>query len=273
MFQSLSSSPSSDPFLCLYCKTIEQDKEIQRLKSTITKLEHELAQSTPAQDAVRGAPNSARRSYAGIVSGTQPPNLDAYIPELDSQPNRASNSERKFNVVVYGIKECNKGTSRQDRVIQDTDNATSIIAKTDDHFTAQSIRDCLRLGKYTESRNRPTLIKLTRAQDVTNILANRKKLAACPGISIKPDMNARERAIENILLRKRRELIISGQNGSKIKLRGNSLFVNKKKYGTVTGSLFTAVCEEEVPMEPDNTDPTGEEPQLPPPGTDSQSEN
>ena len=86
-------------------------------------------------------------------------------------------------------------------------------------------------------------------------------------------MNARERAIENILLRKRRELIISGQDGSKIKLRGNSLIVNKKKYGTVTGSLLTAVCEEEVPMEPDNTDPTGEERQLPPPGTDSQSKN
>ena len=42
------------------------------------------------------------------------------------------------------------------------------------------------------------------------MLANRKKLAACPGISIKPDMNTRERAIENILLRKRRELIIYG---------------------------------------------------------------
>ena len=143
------------------------------------------------------------------------------------------------------MKECQKGTSRQDRTIQDTDSATSIIANIDNQFMAQSMRDCFRLEKYTEGKNRPTLVKLTRAQDVTYILANRRKLAACPNIWIKPDMNARERAIENIMLKKRRELINSGLEGSKIKLRGKSLIVNNKKLGTVNGSTFTTLDDEE----------------------------
>ncbi len=207
-------------------------------------MEHKLAEQsthTPAQ----GGPTTDSPTYANIARDTQLKNPGAPTGNQTSKTSE-SNQDRRFNLVVYGMKECQKGTSRQDRTIQDTDSATSIIANIDNQFMAQSMRDCFRLGKYTEGKNRPTLVKLTRAQDVTYILANRRKLAACPNIWIKPDMNARERAVENILLKKRRELINSGLEGSKIKLRGKSLIVNNKKLGTVNGSTFTTLDDEEL---------------------------
>ncbi len=157
-FQAISSVSFSDRFLCLYCKTTEQDEEIKQLKETIVKLELKLAeQSTLTQ--VQGTTDSL--TYAKIARDTQLPDAPTR-----NQDNKTS-EERRFNFVMYGMKECQKGTSRQDRIIQDTDSATSIIANIDNQFTAQSVRDCFRLGKYTEGKSRPTLVKLTRAQDVT----------------------------------------------------------------------------------------------------------
>ena len=49
-------------------------------------------------------------------------------------------------------------------------------------------------------------------------------------------------SVRRVPLGRRRELINSGQDGSKIKLRGNSLIVNNKKLGTVTGSEFTTIA-------------------------------
>ncbi len=110
--------PSSDYFICRCCRTTEQDKEVQQLKNRITQLEQELAnQSTVVwADLYQGATTVASRTYsvyAKVVRETQLESQDAHKSDQDGQ-NRASNQERKFNVVVYGINECQKGTSRQE---------------------------------------------------------------------------------------------------------------------------------------------------------------
>ncbi len=51
------------------------------------------------------------------------------------------------------------------------------------------------------------LVKMSRTREVQSILANRRKLAQKPSVSIKPDMSFEERAVEKILLKKRWELI------------------------------------------------------------------
>ncbi len=48
---------------------------------------------------------------------------------------------------------------------------------------------------------------MSRTREVQSILANRRKLAQKPSVSIKPDMSFEERAVEKILLKKRWELI------------------------------------------------------------------
>ena len=51
-------------------------------------------------------------------------------------------------------------------------------------------------------------------------------------------MTRQERSIESILLIERRKLINSGTDKGSIKIRGNSLVLNKNKYGSVVDSEF-----------------------------------
>ena len=111
-------------------------------------------------------------------------------------------------------------------------------------LSSQSICDCTRIGKYSEERTRPVVARLTRVQDVYKILANRHKLPRSPNnvksyVSIKPFMTKTERLTESTLLKERRALIESGTDRRDIKIRGNSLYVNNRKFGTANELNFS----------------------------------
>ena len=60
--------------------------------------------------------------------------------------------DRKFNVVIYGIEECPKGTPKHERFNRDLENITVISSvDTDGSIQPQSIRDHFRLGKFKNS--------------------------------------------------------------------------------------------------------------------------
>ena len=119
-----------------------------------------------------------------------------------------------------------------------------------------SVRDCSRLGKYHEAKSRPILVKLTRTSDVQSILANRAKLANMPGISIKPDMTPEQRKTEKILLYEGKKLIQNGTDKKIIKLRGNCLYVQGQKHGSVTNFVFKAkVSPPETPSNATDSEP------------------
>ena len=53
------------------------------------------------------------------------------------------NRDRKFNVVIYGIDECEKGAPRHERMNQDLHKVTTIITKAKTNINPLSIRDLL----------------------------------------------------------------------------------------------------------------------------------
>ena len=55
-------------------------------------------------------------------------------------------------------------------------------------------------------------------------------------------MSHKERTTESTLLRERRSLINSGIERSSIRLHGNTLYVNKKKYGYANEYIFN-LCQ------------------------------
>ena len=83
---------------------------------------------------------------------------------------------------------------------------------------------------------------MSRTREVQSILANRRKLAQTPSVSIKPDMSFEERAVEKILLKKRWELMGQGVEKGKIKIRGKTLFVNNERHGFVNASTCIYTC-------------------------------
>ena len=162
------------------------------------------------------------------------------VPQPTPPPVNYSNSnpDRKFNLVVYGAKECVEGTNRHERLSHDVEVSTHIFQPLAPGISVHSIRDCVRLGKYNSVHCRPLLVKLTSTREVSTILANRAKLVSNPTISIKPDMTKHERVVESVLLKERRSLINSGLARKSIRIRGNTLYVNNTKLGSVIDSNF-----------------------------------
>ena len=109
----------------------------------------------------------------------------------------SSNSERRFNVyvVLFGLKESSKGTARQSRMMNDLEAASSTLNILVSSINKTSISDCFRLGKYNQSRNRPLLVRLTRACDAMLALSQGYKLSTQPDTFIKPDLSPEERSI------------------------------------------------------------------------------
>ena len=226
---------TTEPFYCQYCRCHNQEKEIARLQATVTALQTELSELKSSQVSDNDNKldsNAPERSYANVAQS----GLD--VPHAPFKPT-SHNPERKYNIVVYGIDECPKGLPRYMRTTRDTESVMAIIHSVDASIPEQSLRDCLRLGKFTDEKHRPILAKLSRSCEVSSILSNRGKLNSKPGISIKPDMTRGEREIESLLLKECRQLINSGTERSSIKIRGNALYIDRKKYGSVVNSTFS----------------------------------
>ena len=151
-------------------------------------------------------------------------------------------SDRKFNLVLYGISECPSGTSRPERVKQDLNSTVPVLSKLNADINPTSVRNCFRLGKYKKDHThpRPILVKLNRSIDVTSILSNRNSIED-KSIIIKPDMSPDERTKETLLLKERWSLIQSGIDKSDIKIKSSSIYIKGKKHGYVSHSVFTPV--------------------------------
>ena len=159
---------------------------------------------------------------------------------LSTQP---SAHERKFNLVIQGIAECNKGTPKHTRLSTDLNEVTSVLSSINTNISSNSIRDCFRLGKYSTNRSRPLLVKLTRSCDVHTTLSLR--LSEFPGVFIKPDLSPKDRHTESLLLKERRNLINSGVDRRPIRLNGNYLIVNRQRFGFVQDSKFQLYSTED----------------------------
>ena len=126
-----------------------------------------------------------------------------------SQSPLHSVEDKKFNTVVYGIKE------RPPRTAKPTFYEAKLPIITD------SIRDCFRLGKYKPDAQcpRPILIKSLRSADASLVISKVSSLK--PPVHIKPDLTPREKKIENYLHKERWSLIQLGFERPGIKTNGS----------------------------------------------------
>ena len=254
------------PFVCMVCNQQLQNERVSQLAAELESLKAELnvtkeqlarerlpcencspafSNDSETEQQPEGSTNVALQNnaeWSSVVkkkTKTKPsiPSKSASYPE---SAKLVSHEERKFNVIIYGIKECKKGTPRHVRTSNDMKSESEVIQGICPDIPSQAIRDSVRLGRYTEGHNRPLLAKLNRSCDVMSILASRQKLvqSETPGVFIKPHQSPYERSTEATLLHQRKLLIQSGTDKKDIKIRGNSIFVRKIKYGSANASDF-----------------------------------
>lgn len=237
-----------DPFFCPHCRLTTQESQLRELKSAVESLTKEVAllKSAKTQSQQIISPQSSIDLSQTTQSTSAPSHSSAssnqkQIATAVKKPDDKTQDDRKFNVVIYGINECSKGTPKNERLNHDLDKVTSIIAKGDNCISPLSIRDLLRLGKYREQskRPRPILVKLNRAIDVLVLLSKAKSLPT--NIKLKPDMSPTERLVESLLLKERWSLIQRGIDRRTIKIRSNKIFVQQNLHGQVIDSTFALV--------------------------------
>ena len=234
-------SASEDPFYCAVCCQQSMRETIRSLQDTVSALKSEIAQLKAEKSSSQSGKVTLNAAHDNIGSKSLSSNASKpalSLPILPRETKRHPRSDKKYNLVIYGIRENQKGTQRHIRSANDIKAATSILTSIHSTITEHSVIDCTRLGKFSEDRCRPTLVTMIRPNDVATILANRVKLSQMPHISIKPDLSAAERKVESILLKERRKLISSGTPRSHIKLSKGSLFVHNREYGKVVDSTF-----------------------------------
>ena len=141
-------------------------------------------------------------------------------------------------MVIYGITECPKGTSRSERLTQDLSEVVTVLSKVSSSIESQAIKDCYRLGKFNPQKHkpRPILVRLIRIADVNCILSNRRVLSS--PIIIKPDMTPEERHRESVLLKERWNLIQAGIPKNVIKIQESRLYVKNRLHGQFKDSIF-----------------------------------
>ena len=216
---------------CLYSELQAQKAKIEKLMSTITKLQSSLSDLQHKFEQTQ----QAAKLQIPTLSSTATPETNT-VPSITNQS--ANNAEKKFNIVVYGIPECPQNTNRQIRAKKEVDNVIEALSKTDTNILSSDIKDLHQLGKYDHKRERPRplLVKLLRSNMVLNILSSKSKLEA--PIYIKPDMTLHERQKEKLLLGERRSLIDQGTERRHIKLRNDSIFVNNKLHCKVSSDNY-----------------------------------
>ena len=249
-------SKSKNPFYCPCCLLIRQSEEITLLRSQLSELHSEFCQfKNQFSQPITNVNTSCQTNHDKVNSNnkslpvTPRHNFNSSSPVAPSQ-NSGSSLDRKFNLVVYGIPENPKGTSRYKCAQQDLQNISLILNKLESNV-ASSIRDCFRLGKYKDDlpRPRPLLAKLTESIDVVNILSKRNLLPT--NVVIKPDMTQDQKFTQSILLKQRWELIQSGVNRKDVKISHSNIYVKGSKYGQVIDGTFKPTLSSTLPVATD----------------------
>ena len=253
---------SKDPFHCPHCQLKNHSDEITKLKTTIASLTETV---NLLQSSLKPTPEQPVASKQADVLSKVPiveTNQSHFIPVKSPTITSPNSTDRKFNIIMYGIKESPPKTSKAVRLDHDLQCIVNAFAEVEHTVNISSIKDCFRLGKFKHDaqRPRPILIKFLRSTEVTMALL---KIAAFRApVAIKPDLTPEERNIENFLLKERWSLTELGFEKARIKIRNQSLYVDNKLYGQFKNSKF---CRSQFnpPLNPNSkTNPSEVTPQL-----------
>ena len=229
-------SSSTDPFYCPRCCLSRQSKEIEVLKQKLNIVTEELSRlndriSSLSQPGSRPCNQLPDRTYDCSKSPIPETSTNqSHGTQISARP--STTSDKKYNLVFHGISESPTGTPFRLRLDKDHDAIFSSIESLGCNLTPATVRDCIRLGKYRGSnqRPRPILVKLNSSKAVTTIISNSAQLR--PNIFVKRDLTKEERHVNSILLKERHRLVTEqGIDKTTIRFRGCRLFINNRPYG------------------------------------------
>ena len=164
------------PFRCFCCHQLQNNEKVSLLTDTVQELKDEIAlskkslctmQSSVEQpQVVQVRVTTAELDQPGQVtvmdSGTECRKSGGVHNTIANSNNRShsstsliSNYDRKFNIVIYGIEECPKGTPKHRRLDLDHSRVVSVLSNIDSSIKDHAIKDCFALVNSIHFRINP----------------------------------------------------------------------------------------------------------------------
>ena len=242
LFSPVYMEKSTDSFLYPHCQLKNYSAEIANLKSTIASLTQSVS-ALQSSFKLPDQPSTSEQTTNDAASKV--PAADTYhakrlqsISENTPKSSSTNFTDKKFNIIMYGVKESPPKTSKANRLDHYLQCITNAFTKAELPIETNSIRDCFRLGKFKHDAQhpRPILIKFLRSTEATMALS---KIAAFQSpVVIKLDLTPEERKIESFLLKEQWSLTQLGFEKTRIKIRNKSILVDNKLYGQFKNSQF-----------------------------------
>ena len=253
---------SNDSFVCPKCVISKQATDIADLKNSVSSLMKDVEDLKLAM-----SNNGCLRSAAAVQaadpgSSCQDDKNTKSRNSDNSNNNSRSSSVKKNNLVLLGISEHVCGTRLRDRLTKDYSSVSSVcqsvlsLASTPvAPNVAYTLVECRRLGKFDASRKspRPVLASFSNSLTPSLILSNKSAIAAkssadLRGVTIKPDLTREERKAEQLLLKERRNLINSGVDRHRIRIRRNRIILDSKLHGLIVDGELQLVTRCSTPQ-------------------------
>jgi len=107
-----------------------QNREISKLKNILRDLNASIVSLTETINSLQSSTKSVKQSSTTEQEASDTTKVVSTSRKASIQDSFLQ--DHKFNVVIYGIDECNKGTPRHERSDHDLSSITQIITKADD---------------------------------------------------------------------------------------------------------------------------------------------
>jgi len=131
--------------------------EISALQESLSAAPHSKSphQEGQPQRSYTTAAGSGELSDKSTVQALHVTASGTSMPKSSTAVQSHYRQDRKFNVIVYGIQECPKGTPKHARSESDLKSVISVLSKVDNSVKSQSIKDVYHLGRLILTLNTP----------------------------------------------------------------------------------------------------------------------
>ena len=112
----------------------------------------------------------------------------------EKEAEEKAKKDRRNNIIVFGIKE-NQATNQKDKQTEDIREIKKILNEfCDVHLKEEDVAKVIRMGKYTESKNRPVIMTIKTEEKKKEIFKNLQKLRRSDeNITITHDLTQKQR--------------------------------------------------------------------------------
>ena len=209
------------------CRTMANMTEIENLdfSNQLKNMEKRLTElvDKKIETAIKTTCEKVDKTYAAVVSVESTQETDRKLGKLIKKEKGVDNIKQSFR--IQGIPEDHNKT-KAENLVPTTDEVNEILSEIG---VRPEVKELKRLGEFKRERKKPRTLLVTVANEhearlaLAKSIEHREELAK-RNVYLLPALSKEDALKENLILKKRRELLTEGVPRDKLKIRNLELF-------------------------------------------------